>query len=420
MSGGKGYGGKRGPGKRGGGDRRPRRQQSYSGPAVVDLKQTLGSPHPWVWRSRLADRPHLEPGSVVEVRGPGGEALGRALYHPHVTIGLRFLTRDPDEQIDVDFFRRRFQHARALRTELLGLEEVTDAYRLVHAEGDELSGLVVDVLGEVVRVDAFCRGMALLEEPIRTALGELYPDKPVVFRGDKRTGDIEGFSVPARAEDPDQTEVSEHGVRFKVDLREGHKTGFFCDQRENRALLASLCAGKRVMDVCTYTGGFALSAAVRGKPVEVTGVDLDEKAIEVAKRNAKLNQARVRFVHSDAFPYLRQIAGKPLEQRPEVLVLDPPKLARDKKEKEQGLRKYVDLNKVGLEAMPDEGVLCTCSCSGVVSEEDLLDALRTAAARAGSLLQVFHISGAAADHPVALHTPESRYLKAIFARVRRA
>ena len=100
-----------------------------------------------------------------------------------------------------------------------------------------------------------------------------------------------------------------------------------------------------------------------------------------------------------------------------MLILDPPKLARDKKEKEQGLRKYVDLNKVGLEAMPAQGVLCTCSCSGVVSEEDLLDALRTAAARAGRLLQVFHVSGAAADHPVALHTPESRYLKAIFARV---
>ncbi|MGE0712080.1 MAG: class I SAM-dependent rRNA methyltransferase [Planctomycetota bacterium] len=400
------------------GGRRSRGAEA-DGPQVVRLRARLGSPHPWVWKSRLLDPPELPAGCVVEVRGPDDEPLGRGLYHPHVTIALRFLTRDPAEQIDQAFFLRRLEAARRLRLDVLRLEEETDAYRLVHAEGDELSGLVVDVLGGVVRVDAFARGMALLEEPIRAALAELYPGRPIVFRGDTRAQDIEGFRVKARPEDPDETEVTERGVRFRVDLREGHKTGFFCDQRENRAFLAGLCRGRRVLDVCTYTGGFALNAALRGEAREVTGVDLDEKAIEVAVRNAKLNQARVRFVHSDAFPYLRQQAERPPEARPEVLVLDPPKLARDRKEKEQGLRTYADLNRVGLEALADEGLLCTCSCSGVVSEEDLLELLRGAAARAGRLLTILRISGAAADHPVALHAPEGRYLKAVFARVTR-
>lgn len=353
------------------------------------------------------------------LRGPDGQALGRGLYHPHVTIALRILTRDPDEAIDQGFFFRRFEAARRLREDVLRLLDQGNSYRLIHAEGDEISGLVIDVLGEVVRVDAFAKGIALLEEPIRGALRELYPDKAIVVRGDRRSGEIERFDVAPRRDDPAHCEVRENGVRYRVDLREGHKTGFFLDQRENRQFLASLSAGKRVLDVCTYSGGFALAAAVTGKAREVTGVDLDEKAIEVAKRNAKLNQAKVRFVHSDGFPYLRQVRDKPNAQRPEVLVLDPPKFASDLKEKDEGLRAYADLNRAGLDAMADEGLLCTCSCSGVVSEEDLLDALRSAAARSGRLLKILRVSGAAADHPVALHAPESRYLKAVFAHVRK-
>jgi 23S rRNA (cytosine1962-C5)-methyltransferase len=400
------------------GRHRPRRAPR-STEAVVRLKYQIASPHPWVWKSRIADPPRLEPGSVVEIRDPDDRPFGRGLYHPHATIALRILTRDPDEEIDTAFFERRFAASRRLREEALRITEVSNAYRLIHAEGDDLSGLVVDVLGDVIRVAAFSRGMALLEEPIRAALAAVYPDKSIVVRADRRSGDIEGFEIQARDDDPATTEVREHDVRFHVDLREGHKTGFFLDQRENRAFLASLARGRRVLDVCTYSGGFALSAAVRGAPSQVTGVDLDEKAIEVAQRNAKLNQVRVRFVHTDAFPYLRQVKERPPEQRPDLLILDPPKFARDRKEKDQALRTYSDLNHVGLEAMADEGLLCTCSCSGVVSEEDLLDVLRGAASRAGRLLTILKITGAGPDHPVALHAPESRYLKAVFARVTR-
>ena len=434
--------GARGPGGRGrDGDgpprgRRPgarherggRPERGSRGPAYVPgeeptvrIKGHLTSPHPWIWRTRLEASSipvNLPPGTVAQILDGDGEPIGRGLIHPHVTIGARILSFDPEEQIDVPYFVRRFEDALALRRDVLRLHEVSDAFRLTHAESDGVPGLVVDVYSDVVRVEVFARGMALLEEPIRQALGQVFPDKKVVVRSDRRTGEIEGFSIRARAEDPGETEVQEHGVRFRVDLREGHKTGFFLDQRDNRAFVAQLSRGRRVLDMHCYTGGFALHAAVPGQAAQVTGVDLDEKAIAVALKNAKLNQvqAKTRFVQADAFPYLREAIGR--GDAPDMVILDPPKLAPDAKEKEQAMRTYSDLNRLGIECVKDGGLLLTCSCSGVISEEDFLTALRNAAARAGRVLTVFRVSGAADDHPVGLHVPETRYLKAVFARVK--
>ncbi|RMG13701.1 MAG: class I SAM-dependent rRNA methyltransferase [Planctomycetota bacterium] len=386
---------------------------------TVRLKGRLNSPHPWVWRTRLeaSSLPRrAEPGALVRVVDGAGEPVGLGLLHPHVSIGLRLLTRDPAEAIDAAFFRRRFEAARRLREDVLRLGEVGDAYRLMHGEADGISGLVVDVLGEVVRVDLFARGLARFQDELRAALEALYPGKSVVVRADAHSADVEGFRVRPRPDDPTRTEVTEHGVRFEVDLREGHKTGFFLDQRENRDFLARLVRGRSLLDVHCYTGGFSLHAAVRGEARQVVGVDIDEKAIAVAKRNAKRNQARVRFVRADAFPYLRDCLRR--GERPEVLVLDPPKLARGRKERAEGLRVYGDLNRLGLEVVAEGGLLLTCSCSGAVSEEDFLDVLRRSAARTRKELTVLRVAGAAADHPVGLHVPETRYLKAVFARVR--
>jgi 23S rRNA (cytosine1962-C5)-methyltransferase len=402
----------------GGRPRREGRERPYAPgqEPVVRLKSSPRNPHPWHWKGRVTGPRNCPGGVVVRIEGPDGQPLGRGLYHPHVTLALRVLTRDPNEEIDAAFFERRFRQARALREDSLRIPEVSNSYRLIHAESDGISGMMVDVFGEVIRVDAFSAGIARLEAPIRAGLEAVFPGKSVVFRGDARSEDLEGFRVDPRQEDPDSCKVEEHGVRFHVDLRAGHKTGFFLDQRDNRRDLAQIAKGRRVLDVCTYTGGFALHAAAGGA-ASVTGVDLDEKAIATAKRNAKLNQVKTRFVQADGFHYLRQLAEQ--GERPEVLILDPPKFARDRNEKDEGMRRYRDLNRLGLEAMADEGLLLTCSCSGVVREEDLLDALRNAAARANKELTVFRFSGAAPDHPVALHAPETRYLKAIWARVRK-
>lgn len=384
------------------------------GRAAARLKQPRGSPHPWVWKSMVAVPPDAPPGAVVVVEDPEGTPIGRAFWNPRARIALRLLTTDPQEEIDAAFFRRRLERCAELRRPLR-LEETTDSWRLCHSEADGLSGLVVDVLGAVVLAEVFALGMANKEDDLRAALAGMFPDKRVVLRSDKRSGGIEGFELFAREDDPAGTRVREGPVRYEVDLRTGHKTGFFLDQRENRAFLAGFTPGKRVLDGCCYTGGFALNAALAGA-AQVTGVDLDEKAIAVAQRNAKLNQTRVKLLQADAFHYLRQIAEQP--EPPEVIVLDPPKLAADREEVGSALRSYVDLNRLALQAIADEGLLLTCSCSGSVSEEAFLDALRSAAAQAKKQVIVLRVSGAAADHPVALHVPESRYLKAVFARVR--
>lgn len=383
---------------------------------MVRLKHRPGSPHPWLWRSTIAQAPDVVAGGVVQVVDPDGQPVGQGLWHPQATIAVRLLTSDPSEAIDAAFFRRRLEQAALLRR-ALGIEAVSDAWRLCHSEADGLSGLIVDVLGEVVLCEVFALGIARLQGAVREALAEMFPGRAIVMRSDSRSGGIEGFELPPRADDPASTRVREGPARFEVDLRTGHKTGFFLDQRENRALVAQLAAGKSVLDACCYTGGFALQAALGGA-AQVTGVDLDEKAIAVAQRNAKLNQTRVKFLQADAFHYLRQLGQAEGGPRPELLVLDPPKLARDRRELGEAIRSYVDLNRLALQAVGEGGTLVTCSCSGSLSEEQFLDALRSAAAQARRQVQVFRVSGAAADHPVALHVPETRYLKAVFTRVR--
>lgn len=387
--------------------------------AIVQLKARRGSPHPWIFRSMVQDRDlprTLQPGQVVRVVDKDGHELGRAFWNPRATIALRVLTHDPAETVDAAFFERKIGEALKFRRETLRLEETTDAYRVVHGEADGLSGIVIDRLGTAVAVEVFSLGFARNLALVERALAKLFPGLPLIARGDARTSEIEGFHLQPKPGAPKTAELQENGVRFRVDFVEGHKTGFFADQRDNRALWGRLVQGRSVLDCHSYTGGFALHAA-KGGASEVVGVDLDEDAIATAKKNANLNQlqAKVRFVHSDVFPYLRD--SQRLGKKFDAIPLDPPKLAKDKSEVPDALRIYQDLNKVALESLNPGGVFLTCSCSGAVSEEVFISSLRYAATRARRELSIFQVSGAAPDHPWALHAPEGRYLKAIFARV---
>jgi 23S rRNA (cytosine1962-C5)-methyltransferase len=194
-----------------------------------------------------------------------------------------------------------------------------------------------------------------------------------------------------------------------------HKTGFFLDQRDNRKALAGFCAGRRVLDLCCNTGGFAVYAKTLGRAAEVVGVDLDEQALALAKQNANLNQVQVRFVQADLFPWLRDVLGT--GQRFDVVVLDPAKQTRDREAVDLALKRYLDMNRLALQAVAPGGLFLTCSCTGLVGEEMFMETLRRAAWQAGRTLQVLRVSGAAADHPFLLHVPEGRYLKAVFCRV---
>ena len=382
---------------------------------LVRLKIARRSSHPWIFQ-KMVEWPaaRLPPGSLVEVVDRDGQWVGRGFYNGHSRIALRMLTADPAESIDAAFFARRLERCVALRRQWLGLDAVSDAYRLVHSEGDGLSGLVVDRFGAVVVLEFFAAGMYRCREAIQEALAALLPGSRFYWFAEEHVQKQESFDC--RAPEPPVPEViSEHGVRFRVAPGTKHKTGFFLDQRDNRRLLASFCGGKRVLDLCCNTGGFAVYARALGGAEEVVGVDLDEQALGLARQNANLNQARVRFVQADLFPWLRETTAN--GQRFDVVVLDPAKQTRDREEVDYALKRYSDMNKLALQAVAPGGIFLTCSCTGLVGEADFLEMLRRASWQAGRTLQVLRVGGAGADHPFLLHVPEGRYLKAVFCRV---
>jgi 23S rRNA (cytosine1962-C5)-methyltransferase len=356
----------------------------------------------------------LPGGSVVDIVDRGGQWVGRGFYNGHSRIALRVLTTEPAEAIDAGFFARRIARAVSLRRDWLKLDEVTDAYRLVFSEGDELSGLVVDRFGFTLVLEFFAAGMYRFRPAIQEALAGLYPGSQCYWFSEEHVQKQESFDCRS-PEPPAPLVITEHGVRFRVAPGSKHKTGFFLDQRDNRRALAEYCGGKRVLDLCCNTGGFAVYAKTLGQAEEVIGVDLDEDVIALAKQNANLNQARIRFVQADLFAWLREVL--PSGQRFDVVVLDPSRQTRDREELGGALKKYLDMNRLALQAVAPDGLFLTCSCTGLVTEADFLEMLRRAAWQAGRTVQVLRTAGAAPDHPFQIHVPEGRYLKAVYCRV---
>jgi len=381
----------------------------------VRLKIARRSSHPWIFQ-KMVEKPatRLQSGSVVDVLDRDGQWVGRGLYNGHSRIALRILTANADETIDAEFFARRLARAIGLRRDWLGLDAVSDAYRLVHSEGDGLSGLVVDRFGDTLVLEFFALGMYRFRTDIQDALATHYPGARFYYFAEEHVQKQESFDCRP-PEPPPPGVIVENGVRFRVAPGSKHKTGFFLDQRDNRRRLASLCRGRRVLDLCCNTGGFAVAAKVKGEAAEVIGVDLDEQALAMAKQNANLNQVQVRFVQSDLFPWLRDIIAT--GQRFDVVVLDPAKQTRDREAIDLALKKYLDMNRLALQAVAPGGIFLTCSCTGLIPEEMFLETVRRAAWQAGRTLQVVQIAGAGADHPFMLHAPEGRYLKAVFCRV---
>lgn len=383
---------------------------------LIHLKTERRSNHPWIFQKMVekpANKP--KPGTIVDIVDREGAFAGRGFYNGHSRIALRVLTADPDEAVDEAFFARRIAAAVSLRRDTLGLDRVTDAYRLIHSEGDGLSGLVVDRFADTLVIEYFSAGMFRQRDLIRRCLLEHFPDANLYWFAEEHVQKQESFDcgIPAP---PTPTVIHEHGVRFHAAPGTKHKTGFFADQRDNRKTLSEFCTGKRVLDLCCNSGGFGIYAKTIGGAEEVVGVDLDEEILGIAEKNARLNKARVRFVQADIFHWLRDAAANNAKQF-DVVVLDPAKMTRDREQVIPALKKYLDMNKLALGAVKPGGIFLTCSCTGLVSEEQFLDMLRRAAFYAGRTVQVLKVSGAGADHPWQAHVPESRYLKAAFCRV---
>ena len=382
---------------------------------VIQLKIERRSNHPWIFQ-KMVEKPVAKPkpGTIVDIVDNTGHWVGRGFYNGHSRIALRVLTGDQDEAIDEAWFARKIRAAVALRRDLMHLDETTDAWRVVHSEGDGISGLVVDRYGDLLVVEFFSAGPFRYREWIYAALSKEFPGCRFYSFSEEHVQKQESFdfrSPPA----PEPSVITEHGLKFRASPGSGHKTGFFADQRDNREYLTRFTAGKRVLDICCNSGGFAIYAKARGGADEVIAIDLDEEILEVAEKNARLNNAAVKFVQADLFHYLRDAHQR--GEQFDVVILDPPKLTRDREQVIPALKKYNDMNKLAMQVIRPGGVLLTCSCTGLVAEEEFLDMIRRAAFYAGRTVQVLKVAGAGADHPFMAHVKESRYLKAVFCRV---
>ncbi|MDR0184486.1 class I SAM-dependent rRNA methyltransferase [Lysobacter arvi] len=380
----------------------------------VRLKNAWKSTHPWIFQ-RLVDKPaqRPKPGAIVDVLGVDGDWIGRGFYNGHSRIAVRILETNPDIEVDAGWFARKIAEAVSLRRDVLKLDAVSDAWRVVHSEGDGLSGLVVDRYGDLLVVEFFSAGMFRHREWIYDALKAQFPGCRFYSFADEHVQKQESFDFRGSEPVPPAV-ITEYGIRFRADPAGAHKTGFFADQRENRQWLSQQVEGKSVLDLCCNTGGFAVYSAVRGAS-EVLGVDIDADVIEIAKANAKLNNVRPRFVQADIFPWLRDAGLR--GDRYDVVILDPAKMTRDREQVIPALKKYLDMNKLALGVVKPGGLFATFSCTGLVSEDQFLDMLRRAAYYSGRTVQVLKVAGAGADHPWLAQVQESRYLKAVFCRV---
>ena len=364
--------------------------------------------------------PDARPGDWVSVFDKNGEPVGAGLFNPRAKIPLRVVAHGA-QPIGEEYFETAIRRAVALRRDLFKLDLATDAYRLVNSDGDGLSGLTIDRYGDVLLCEVVSLGIAQRLPKWLPLLHELAGTKFARVHVDHDLGSLEGIKPSlfneTNAAAPRTVKIRENGVRFEVDFAEGHKTGFFCDQRENRRRIAQFSAGARMLDLCCYTGGFSLAAKVLGSAGEVTSVDLDEVSIAQARRNANLNQVRLSFVHADAFAYARQMYQN--KESWDLVVLDPPKFifTRDAHGNWEGRQKYEDLNQLSIGLVRPGGIFVTCSCSGLLSLEDFEQHVIKAAHRLNRRLQFFDRTGPGPDHPVYSNCLEGRYLKVLWARV---
>ena len=372
-------------------------------------EQRVYGGHPWVFRSDIlrVEGANAE-GRVVRVLSDRGQFLAMAVYNPQSQIALRILTRR-EETVDRAFIQARVQRALAYRRRFADLTSC----RLLFAESDGLPAVIADAFGDVIVMQVLCRGMEPFKQDIVDALvAELRP-RGVYERNDVPVRTLEGLPMQTGllyGTVPDRVEMVENGVHFLVDVKEGQKTGFFLDQKENRAAIAPFAPGARVLDCFTHTGSFALHAARYGA-AEVTGVDISEDACAVAADNARLNGfgETVHFTCANAFDFLH--AAQDQHERYDLVVLDPPAFTKTRAAVAGALRGYKEINLRGMKLTRDGGYLVTCSCSQHVTpplfQEMLLDAPKDARVQ---LRQVeFRTQGR--DHPILPAAPETQYLK---------
>lgn len=372
-------------------------------------ERRLRDGHLWAFRDELAHAPEAEPGELVRLVSHDGSSLGTGFYNPLSKIAVRLLGGEV-ESADADFFFRRFSQALALRQRFMGSEQ---AYRLIFGEADMLSGLIVDVYGDVIVLQMLAAGMDRRKPEIVDALRRLFPNlRGIMEKNTAQTRVKEGLSLldaVVWGDVPDAIQVRENGLLLELHLLTGQKTGYFLDQKFNRRVVGALARGRTVLDCFCNVGGFALNAAHGGATLSM-GVDSSETAVRDAMRHAELNQlANCQFVKANVFDLLREHVEE--GRTWDMVILDPPSFAKSRSAIRGALAGYAELNRTAMKLLQPGGLLVSSSCTQLVSEHDLLDILYRESARIRKRLRLVHRGSQAPDHPVLLAMPETQYLK---------
>ncbi len=365
--------------------------------------------NPWIF-SQAIDR--IEPrspeaGAPVTVHDASGALLGMGYCNPATTIAIRMLAWEEAPAIE-ELVARRLSGALELRRRFI--RDDTNSYRLVNGDGDGLSGVVVDRFGDVLVVQILTAGADRMRATIVAALGELLHPRSIIERSHGAVRKQEGLDDHAAVlagEPVTGTIAAENGIKINIDFEHGQKTGYFLDQRDNRAIAGSVASGARVLDAFCYQGGFSL-AAIAGGAAQIVAVDTSARALELARQNLELNgypATAVEFVHGEAGKFMAETAS-----RFDLIVLDPPPLARSRGDAERAGRLYVELNSVAMRALAPGGRLMTFSCSTHFRAEDFIRAVRFSASNAGRNLRLIAHLGPGPDHPVLLGHAEGEYL----------
>jgi 23S rRNA (cytosine1962-C5)-methyltransferase len=395
-------------------------------PASLILKpkreKSLLNRHPWVFSGAIARIDgDPQPGETIDILAGDGRWLARGAYSPQSQIRARVWSFDRAQNIDRDFFQTRLQHALDLRRQVLA-DTDTNAFRLVSAESDGLPGLIVDRYGSWVVGQFLSAGTDRWKQTIVSCLDNLMPDLRGIYeRSDVDVRKKEGLTRSTGAlsgqEPPDLVEIRENGCRYRVDLKKGHKTGFYLDQRDNRVCVAAYARGAVMLNCFAYTGGFAV-AALKAGAAQVANVDSSATVLELARANVMLNElddTRVDHVTGDVFNLLRRYRtdGRTFD----LIVLDPPKFVNAKGDLMRASRGYKEINRLAFELLRPAGTLCTFSCSGLMGRDLFQKIVADAALDAGRQAVILQWLNQSPDHPTALNFPEGSYLKGLICRV---
>jgi 23S rRNA (cytosine1962-C5)-methyltransferase len=372
--------------------------------------------HPWVYRSEIGKiEGEYKNGRLVRVHNHAGNLLGTGYLNDGSEITVRFLARG-DQPVDDAFFRRALEKAIGLRR---GMDIDSDALRLVHSEADGLPGLVVDSYPGVVSVQFMTLGMETLRPLITELLQELLSPRTLLNKSDSLSRRLEGLEQEKgilRGVPCERVTMTEGGLRFQVDVVNGHKTGFYLDQRDNRRAAARWLGGLRVLDCFCYSGAFALYACAAGAE-EVTGIDSSAEAVSLARENAAMNgfEGRCAFRTGNVFDVLREFERQ--GEGFDAVILDPPSFGRSRKSLSGAVKGYKEINLRALKILKPGGILVTCTCSHAVKRETFRDTILRAAVDARRRLRLLYEGGQALDHPVVLNIPETAYLQCLVFQV---